>query len=106
MKKLLILCVTMIMVSLIASISIAATKGPPEVKFTPKMGTVTFPHAAHQALTACETCHHTGEYVQCKSCHGVDPNAPKVKDAFHTRCKECHKELKKGPTKCKECHIK
>lgn len=106
MKKLIILCVTIILVSSIVSMVMADTNGPPEVKYTPKMGTVTFAHAAHQALTVCATCHHTGDYAQCKSCHGIDPNAPAAKDVYHKQCKECHNELKKGPTKCKECHIK
>jgi cytochrome c553 len=106
MKKLLTLCVTLILVSSVATVVIATTNGPPEIKFTPKMGTVTLDHTAHQALTDCATCHHTGEYAQCKSCHGVDPNAPAAKVAFHNLCKDCHKEMNKGPSKCKECHVK
>ena len=106
MKKLFILLAATVFVSFVTTAVIAATNGPSEVKFTPKMGTVTFNHTAHQGLTECSTCHHTGDYVQCKSCHGVKKNAPKAKNAFHKRCKDCHKKLKKGPTKCKECHIK
>ncbi|MDX2495373.1 MAG: cytochrome c3 family protein [Desulfuromusa sp.] len=106
MKKLMILLAATILVSSIATIGVAETKGPEEIKFTPKMGTVTFNHSVHQNRTDCATCHHTGDYAQCKSCHGVDPKAPKAKNAYHKTCKDCHKELKKGPTKCKECHIK
>ncbi|MFK5927519.1 MAG: cytochrome c3 family protein [Desulfuromusa sp.] len=106
MKKLLILLTATILISSIATVVIAVTNGPTEVKYTPKMGTVTFNHAAHQARTDCSTCHHTEDYAQCKSCHGVDQKAPKAKVAYHKQCKSCHKELKKGPTKCKECHIK
>jgi cytochrome c553 len=106
MKKLLILLTATVIVSFVTTAVIAATNGPSEVKFTPKMGTVTFNHTAHQGLTECATCHHTGDYAQCKSCHGVNDNAPKAKNAFHKLCKDCHKESKKGPTKCKECHIK
>ncbi|PLY06011.1 MAG: hypothetical protein C0622_01385 [Desulfuromonas sp.] len=106
MKKVLILCVTMALVTSLATLVIAQNQGPDEVTFTPKMGTVTFNHAAHQGLTDCATCHHTGEFAQCSSCHGVTDDAPKAKDAFHTLCKDCHKESAKGPTKCKECHVK
>ena len=106
MKNLLTLLSAGILVLSVATIGVAITKGPEEIKFTPKMGTVTFDHSAHQKRTDCETCHHTGDYAQCKSCHGVDPKAPKAKVAYHKNCKDCHKELKKGPTKCKECHIK
>ena len=106
MKKLTIILTAAILLSTFAIISFATEKGPDEIKFTPKMGTVTFNHTAHQGRTDCTTCHHTGEFSQCKSCHGVDSAAPKAKDAYHKTCKNCHKKLKKGPTKCKECHIK
>ncbi len=105
MKKMLLLT-AILLVSVYATTVVAATNGPEEIKYTPKMGTVTFNHKAHQGRTDCATCHHTGDYAQCKSCHGVDTAAPKAKDAYHKGCKSCHKELKKGPTKCKECHFK
>ena len=106
MKKLLIMLTATILVSSIATVVIAVATGPAEIKYEPKMGTVTFNHSDHQQLTDCATCHHTGEYAQCKSCHGVDQSAPKAKNAYRKQCKDCHKEMKKGPTKCKECHIK
>jgi len=106
MKKFLILLTATALMSIVTTAVIAATNGPGEVKYTPKMGTITFNHTAHQGLTECATCHHTGEYVQCKSCHGVNDKAPTAKNAFHKLCKDCHKETQKGPTKCKECHIK
>ncbi|MBN1958232.1 MAG: cytochrome c3 family protein [Desulfuromonadales bacterium] len=106
MSKFWILCSSVILALSVATFVVAESQGPPEVKYTPKMGTVTFQHAAHQSYTDCATCHHTGDFAQCKSCHGVDPQAPQAKDAFHQLCKDCHKESQKGPTKCKECHIK
>lgn len=106
MKKVMSLLTATFLVLAVATFIIAATTGPEEIKYTPKMGTVTFNHTAHQGQTDCATCHHTGDYAQCKSCHGVDSTAPKAKEAYHKMCKSCHKELKKGPTKCKECHIK
>ena len=106
MKKVMSLLTTTFLILAFATIIFAATTGPEEIKYTPKMGTVTFNHTAHQGQTDCATCHHTGDYAQCKSCHGVNSKTPKAKDAYHKTCKSCHKELKRGPTKCKECHIK
>jgi len=104
MKKFLVLLAVFAIVGS-ALVAVAQDKGPAEVKLEAKMGTVTFPHEAHQALTDCKTCHHTGEYAACTSCHD-GTKAPKAKDAFHKRCIDCHKEQKKGPAKCKECHVK
>jgi hypothetical protein len=103
MKKLFVVA---LMVAFAAAAAIAA-EGPAEIKFEAKMGTVTFNHAAHQANVAdCTACHHKGmDAGACRSCHGVDPAAPKSKDAFHKQCKDCHKE-KGGPTGCKDCHQK
>ena len=107
MKKLLILFVAVALVSVAAMSVVAADKGPAEVKLEAKMGTVTFQHQAHQGRVAdCKTCHHNGvEAGACRSCHGVKPEAPKAKDAFHKVCKDCHKK-ENGPTKCKGCHVK
>ncbi|MEA3544443.1 MAG: cytochrome c3 family protein [Thermodesulfobacteriota bacterium] len=106
MKKLMILLTAIFLTSSVVTVVIAVTTTPTEISYTPKMGVVTFNHSTHQELTDCVTCHHTGDYAQCKSCHGVEENAPKAKNAYHKQCKDCHKEMKKGPTRCKECHIK
>ena len=96
-----------------------------------KQGPVTFPHAAHFAVTECVTCHHTNEgltaetaasteVATCGSCHdapekeGVPDTASMslTKNAFHISCVGCHKESAKAdaalslPTKCTECHVK
>lgn len=106
MKKFMTLLTALILFSSIVTVVMAATDSPAEVKYTSKTGTVTFNHVTHQEFSDCATCHHTEGYAQCKSCHGVDQSAPKAKSAYHKQCKNCHKEMKKGPTKCKECHIK
>ncbi len=104
MKKFLILLVALSMVSAAGFAVIAAENGPSEIKLPAKMGEITFNHAAHQSRVAdCTTCHHQGEGTACSSCHGVKPEAPEAKKAFHTLCKDCHKK-QNGPTKCKECH--
>ncbi len=106
MKKFTVLLTTTIAIVTLTTTSFAIPNGPETVTYSPKMGTVTFNHQAHQKQTECSTCHHTEGYAKCKSCHGVDAKAPKAKNAFHKSCKSCHKTMKKGPTKCKECHIK
>ena len=82
-----------------------------------KLGTVTFAHKAHSGLknVDCKTCHHSYPDVDgiqdCHNCH--KPKASdtiKAKEAFHTRCRGCHKYTvdsgeKGGPTrKCELCH--
>ena len=90
-------------------------------------GPVKFMHKEHSAdyKIACTECHHEykdgknvwkeGDPVKpCSACH--DPNkkqgnAPKLQNAFHTNCKDCHKaEDKKGKKapyrKCNDCHEK
>ncbi|MCF6291470.1 MAG: cytochrome c family protein [Desulfobacterales bacterium] len=89
-----------------------------------------FDHQTHLALegVTCGQCHHDAGHqplseevigamanarqLACVSCHNQDfanEKLRKVKDAFHRRCKGCHKtgvaEIK-GPTKCKACHLK
>jgi len=108
MKKLLVFLAIVAVVGT-AFAAIAADNGPAEIKLDKaKMGVVTFQHATHQGLTECKTCHHTGGYETCDSCHGEKADGAKLKykDAIHNTCKGCHKEMKKGPTKCKGCHVK
>jgi hypothetical protein len=88
-----------------------------------------FSHPVHMDLgVTCGQCHHDSEHkpltdkdiaamessekLRCASCHNEefpDPKLQSPKDAFHARCKECHKQGvndKKGPTKCTDCHVK
>jgi hypothetical protein len=67
----------------------------------------------------CNECHHvyedgvlledeSSEDMMCSECHelkAVD-NAPGLRLAFHTNCKGCHLDRKKGPVMCGECHRK
>lgn len=107
MKRMLIVMFAVILVAAAAMAVVAADKGPAEIRLDASMGTVTFDHAAHQQRAAdCTTCHHQGEFISCHSCHDDNGAAPKAKTAFHALCKDCHTEMKSGPTKCKECHSK
>lgn len=88
-----------------------------------------FSHPVHLNLgVACGQCHHDSKHqpltdadigamqssqqLRCASCHNQDFSDPKLqtpKDAFHARCKECHKQGvdgRTGPTKCTDCHVK
>jgi cytochrome c553 len=60
---------------------------------------VAFNHKAHAAALK-----------DCKKCHEKDEGgkiADFGKDAAHKKaCKDCHIEMKKGPTSCKGCHTK
>ncbi len=104
MKKMLVLLAIVALVATTAFVAVA-DNGPASIKLDVKMGAVTLDHVKHQGLTECATCHHTGDYAGCKTCHDAKPEAPKAKKAYHKLCKDCHKE-QSGPTKCKECHVK
>lgn len=88
----------------VVSVPIAA-QVPDEILFSTKMGEVRFAHDAHLQSLDCATCHHTGENVVCRSCHGQDADLPRLADALHTQCKGCHKEHG-VPTGCRDCHRK
>ncbi|HPR64539.1 MAG TPA: cytochrome c3 family protein [Thermoanaerobaculia bacterium] len=117
MKRTLILvtCLAFLLVGF-AAMGLFAGDAPETVTLEAKNGTVTFPHKKHveEIKVECTKCHHTqkeGEAVQkCTDCHGKDENAPKVMNAFHGLCKDCHKakneEGKAAPTECKGCHVK
>ena len=89
------------------------------IEFESKLGNISFAHKEHSGLknVECKTCHHTypeeGGLQDCHNCHKPKSgDAPKSKDAFHLRCRGCHKYTveggeKAGPVKkCKLCHQK
>ncbi|MBE0596362.1 MAG: cytochrome c3 family protein [Desulfuromonadales bacterium] len=81
--------------------------GPAEICLPTALGTVTFPHAVHQErIGDCRTCHHQGvEAGACHSCHDIDTQPPKAKDAFHGMCVGCHRQ-QGGPVNCNGCHTR
>lgn len=60
---------------------------------------VSFNHKKHsEALVDCKKCHESAEGGKI---------AGFGKDLAHKKgCKDCHSEMKKGPTNCKGCHTK
>ncbi|MEN6615403.1 MAG: cytochrome c3 family protein [Syntrophorhabdus sp.] len=101
-----------------------AQKQPPE-KVTLKLDGAKFPpvafsHPLHtqKAKIDCVVCHHKDknpkEPGSCMPCHDlkdVRNGAIPIKDAYHKKCIDCHKEAvaaKKvnAPTKCNDCHKK
>jgi hypothetical protein len=75
---------------------------------------VAFPHKAHaERIKNCAECHHkdaAGKEQKCFACHKAEKkgDAVSLKDAMHTKCKDCHAKdaTKKAPTKCDGCHPK
>lgn len=59
---------------------------------------VTFKHKAHaEAIKDCTKCHDNAAGGKIEGFG---------RDFAHKKCKECHSEMKKGPTNCKGCHSK
>ncbi len=83
---------------------------------------VVFRHDEHNEtaqLEDCIECHHvyedgeklddeSSEDQSCSECHdekGTESN-PGLKKAFHSNCKGCHLEQKKGPIMCGKYHVR
>ena len=109
MRQLLILTVTIFISSILTTAIATAIETnvetiPTVVEYPTKLGMVTFSHENHQLVSECSSCHHTGDNIQCKTCHGIDKEIPSTKVAYHNQCKGCHSTNKLGPTSCKQCH--
>ena len=95
-----------LIVGMLIGAAIAFALDPPiTVLIQNKQGEVNFHHDEHQsAVSGCTDCHHMGlEAGGCRGCHGVDRDVPRLKNAFHRQCRNCH--IKNGgPTECDTCH--
>ncbi len=88
MKK---ICIALLAVTVFAGSALAADV------IEMKKG-VSFNHKAHaELLKDCTKCHAKAEGGKI---------AGFGKDLAHKTCKDCHTEMKKGPTNCKGCHAK
>ncbi len=88
----------------------------------PQRAPSVFVHDAHNeaaGIDDCAECHHvyedgkrladeSSEDQSCSECHDLkgSDGQPSLIKAFHTNCKGCHQEQKKGPIMCGECHIR
>jgi Class III cytochrome C family len=89
----------------------------------PQRPPAVFFHDAHNekaGLDDCSACHHifdergrklegeSSEDQMCSDCHGEkDQGAkPRLRKAYHLRCKGCHLEQQKGPILCAQCHVR
>lgn len=88
----------------------------------PKRPPAVFEHDPHNELAAieeCNICHHiyedgkliedeSSEDQSCVDCHEMQDagQKPGLMKAFHTNCKSCHREKKKGPLMCGQCHVR
>ncbi len=121
MKKLIALLMASAFMFVFASLTFAAPKAPEKVtinEIQKKKPAVTFNHGEHAKKFGCKECHHKWkggdvEPEKCSKCHGKkkEGKKPKAKNAYHKKCKGCHKKMKKkgektGPTSCKGCHKK
>jgi len=81
-----------------------------------------FRHDEHNEtalIEECSECHHVYENREkladessegqgCWECHDEtgSGNQPGLRKAFHTNCKGCHRQNKKGPIMCGQCHVR
>ena len=94
----------------------------PDPFVKPRRPPAVFQHDDHNELAEieeCQVCHHvydedgnliedeSSEDQSCSECHELarSGNKPALMKAFHTNCKGCHKEQKKGPLMCGQCHV-
>ena len=77
-------------------------------------------HNERAEIDACNECHHvydddgnrledeSSEDQRCSDCHELKASGrkPALMKAFHTNCKGCHEEKKKGPVMCGQCHVR
>lgn len=127
-----ILAVSWLVMGALATSSSAEEKGgapEKEIIIKGEKKSARFPHSVHLDLgVACAQCHHdsnhqpltdrditaleNSEQLLCQNCHNKDfanVELQTLKEVFHARCKECHKQGvngKTGPTKCTGCHVK
>ena len=96
----------LLFVGMLIGATFALAIDPPKtVRMKNGQGEVFFHHEEHQsAVNGCNDCHHMGvEAGGCRDCHGVDRSVPRLKQAFHHQCRNCH--IKNGgPTECDTCH--
>ena len=93
-----------------------------DVNLNPQRVSSVFNHEEHNEVAGideCSECHHvyeegikledeSSEDQRCSECHELRAagNTPGLTRAYHTNCKGCHLQQKKGPIMCGECHVR
>jgi cytochrome c553 len=127
MKKCVLVLLLLSMVSLLFFVSAHSQE---DMRFVnadafenPQRPPAVFNHDEHNELAQieeCSECHHvydeegnrledeSSEDQSCAECHELEASGrkPALMKAFHTNCKGCHKEKKKGPVMCGQCHVR
>jgi len=127
MSKTMILILSAILVSMFIHVSAYSQEDMVEIDNSvfdnPQRTPALFKHDEHNenaGIEECNGCHHvhekgkkvedeSSEDQRCSDCHAVKAsrdNPLPLMRAFHTNCKSCHMEKKKGPVMCGECHKK
>lgn len=72
----------------------------------PDAGFDYYTHSVHANLSGdCMSCHHTGDRVSCRQCHGLTDNGiPSYRKVAHYSCLKCHLQSQAGPVSCNRCH--
>lgn len=68
-----------------------------------RMGLILFNHKNHENRADCAVCHHKDKRCEEQKCGACHKTKIERKEAFHGRCKGCHKK-NNGPTRCGDCH--
>lgn len=105
-----------------AAFSAPQPEQPLRLMYEVATGNVLFDHKTHSSdagyAMSCVDCHHTNEpdddvssIEACGECHldeSEDEDVPKLADAYHAQCRECHEDYGKGPgmseEACGVCH--
>lgn len=122
-----------------AAFPVKAPEQPIRLMYHTNAGKVFFDHQTHSSVTgyglSCTDCHHhppddDKTQMACSSCHPAelkegetpascldchdaseveDSEYPKLADAFHQQCQQCHEQFGKGPgsgpQNCSKCHV-
>ena len=100
-----------ILTSVVASTGFAASTDVLSRRIRPSKDTLIFPNSKGEVVFSHSK--HLGSLSkgECLNCHKIDnPTIENIQSRFdnhrvaHSFCKNCHRELGKGPTECHQCH--
>lgn len=98
MKQGLCILISLVLLTIGATLAISSQEVKEKIIFNNKKGEVVFLHKKHSEKFECKECHHK-KIKACSECHKEKDYTKKM----HKNCKTCHKKNKKS-TSCKSCH--